>query len=240
MTKERVSDERLREAVALSTSYAEAIRRIGRRASGSTWAHYKRRIDRAGFDTSHFTATTTLPSLRQLAPGQLLVLGSPEDRRRPRNQLARALLAVGFKEQCALCSIVEWLGQPIVLHIDHINGRPWDNRQENLRFLCPNCHSQTETFGFQAASDTRCECGHVMSKSARSCRRCWGRKRTERKESRMSKRRVQERRPRNKIEWPDPTWLSNQVQATSYSAVGRRLGVSDNAVRKRIKQQVQG
>lgn len=48
---------------------------------------------------------------------------------------------------CTECSIVDtWNGKPIVLHLDHINGDSFDNRLENLRFLCPNCHSQTETY----------------------------------------------------------------------------------------------
>jgi hypothetical protein len=44
------------------------------------------------------------------------------------------------------CQPPEWNGEKLVLPIDHINGDPTDNRPENLRFLCPNCHSQTETF----------------------------------------------------------------------------------------------
>lgn len=39
-----------------------------------------------------------------------------------------------------------WAGKPIVLHLDHINGVRNDNRLENLRWLCPNCHSQTDTY----------------------------------------------------------------------------------------------
>ena len=49
--------------------------------------------------------------------------------------------------KCAGCGISDWKGKPISLQLDHINGVNNDNRRENLRFLCPNCHSQTETWG---------------------------------------------------------------------------------------------
>ena len=48
---------------------------------------------------------------------------------------------------CAHCGLDEWRGKPLSLHIDHINGVKNDHRLENLRMLCPNCHSQTETYG---------------------------------------------------------------------------------------------
>lgn len=44
------------------------------------------------------------------------------------------------------CGLTEWKGKPISLQLDHINGDKIDHRLENLRLLCPNCHSQTETF----------------------------------------------------------------------------------------------
>jgi|SRR6476620_4878551 len=40
----------------------------------------------------------------------------------------------------------EWNSKPLVLQIDHVNGINTDNRIENLRFLCPNCHTQTKTY----------------------------------------------------------------------------------------------
>lgn len=43
--------------------------------------------------------------------------------------------------KCAICGIDSWMGQPLSLHLDHINGINNDHRLENLRFLCPNCHS---------------------------------------------------------------------------------------------------
>ena len=50
----------------------------------------------------------------------------------------------GYKCEC--CGLAEWQGKEIVLQVDHINGDPYDNTPENLRLICPNCHSQTDTF----------------------------------------------------------------------------------------------
>jgi Zn finger protein HypA/HybF involved in hydrogenase expression len=48
--------------------------------------------------------------------------------------------------ECSCCNISEWNGKSIVLEIDHIDGNSENNRPENLRFICPNCHSQTDTY----------------------------------------------------------------------------------------------
>jgi len=50
------------------------------------------------------------------------------------------------KEGCYECSITEWNGKPIVLELEHINGNSDDNSEENVSLLCPNCHSQTDTY----------------------------------------------------------------------------------------------
>lgn len=63
------------------------------------------------------------------------------------NILKHRLIKAGIKEnKCEWCLIVDWRGEPIVMQLDHINGNSSDHRLENLRILCPNCHSQTETY----------------------------------------------------------------------------------------------
>lgn len=52
-----------------------------------------------------------------------------------------------IKYECSECNIKDrWNDKPLVLHLDHINGDSFDNRLTNLRFLCPNCHTQQETY----------------------------------------------------------------------------------------------
>ena len=64
-----------------------------------------------------------------------------------RHELKKRLLRAGLlTNACAVCGINQWQGRPLVLELDHINGVSDDHRLENLRLLCPNCHSQTDTY----------------------------------------------------------------------------------------------
>lgn len=75
---------------------------------------------------------------------ELLVVG----RRTQRGHLKGRLLREGLKEnRCEICGISEWQGRPINVQLHHKNGDGLDNRLINLEFLCPNCHSQTDTYG---------------------------------------------------------------------------------------------
>jgi hypothetical protein len=65
-----------------------------------------------------------------------------------RRSVKQRLLECGLVEnRCEICGLEDWLGKPIIIHLDHINGIRDDHRLENLRMLCPNCHSQTDTYG---------------------------------------------------------------------------------------------
>lgn len=67
---------------------------------------------------------------------------------RSRRTVKTRLMQAGIlKNRCDECGIDEWQGKPLSIHVDHINGVRDDHRLVNLRMLCPNCHSQTETYG---------------------------------------------------------------------------------------------
>jgi 5-methylcytosine-specific restriction endonuclease McrA len=73
-----------------------------------------------------------------------------------RTNVKRRLLGAGLLEnRCEECGLSEWLGKPLTIQIDHINGVNDDYRLENLRMLCPNCHSQTDTYGRRNANRLR-------------------------------------------------------------------------------------
>jgi transcriptional regulator with XRE-family HTH domain len=68
--------------------------------------------------------------------------------RTSRTNLKLRLLSEGLKQnRCEQCGIVEWRGESLSMQLHHLNGDGTDNRLENISFLCPNCHAQTDTYG---------------------------------------------------------------------------------------------
>ncbi|MGO4426597.1 HNH endonuclease, partial [Streptomyces sp. MCAF7] len=143
--RERHSESRLREVVACSTSVAEVVRRLGISPVGGNQAHIGRRIAALGLDTSHFSARS--PRRPRRAARDRLILGSPSEGRVSGDRLRKEIIRRGAPEMCAMCGTgPEWNGKPLRHEVDHISGDWWDNRPENLRLLCPNCHAVTDTY----------------------------------------------------------------------------------------------
>lgn len=145
-----IPEDLLRSAVPEVTSYADLMRTLGLEVKDANHRRLRRLVAQLDLDVSHFKrrpwAPRTTAAPRLVAPDTLTVL--PEGSARlNRSRLHRALHEVNVPYACANCGNPgEWLGQPITLHIDHISGDWLDNRRENLRYLCPNCHSLTDTW----------------------------------------------------------------------------------------------
>ncbi|WP_306324860.1 HNH endonuclease signature motif containing protein [Streptomyces venezuelae] len=157
----RWTREVLAEAVADSTSVYDVLRRLGVELVGGQHAHISRRIKAYGLDTSHFTMSRWTEQMRQnqrrRQPEEILVQDASTHPRRERSStLRRAMLEVGVVERCALCGTeAVWRGEPLPLEVDHSDGDWRNNRIENLRLLCPNCHSTTDTYRGRGKGRTR-------------------------------------------------------------------------------------
>lgn len=140
--------------------------------------------------------------------------------RREGGSIRKRLVSLGVPYECSTpeCLVTsEWLGSHITLQVDHIDGDNYNNEKDNLRFLCPNCHAQTETFGNSNIKKySYCSCGRRKTNDAMTCLTCYNQENKE------------------KIEWPPVEEIIKQVKIMGYVAYAETIGVSDNGVRKHL------
>jgi transposase-like protein len=222
------SREAIRDAVAASTSATEALRRLGLRPAGGNFATLKRYVEHFGISTAHFAGTAGPRGGRAARPlDEVLVAGSDYHR----GNLKRRLFAEGLKERrCESCGQgEEWQGRRLALILDHVNGVANDNRLENLQIVCPNCAATLDTHCGRNKPKRCVGCGESFRPAHGATRHCSRRCANASPASRSGHRaqRVVTRPPRAR--------LLAEIHADGYSAVGRRYGVSDNAIRKWVR-----
>lgn len=142
------TDEQFVELIKNSTNVSEVLFKLGYTVKGNSWGYsqIRRRMSDLGLVFSDFKGKSALKigSERIVNPEKLLSENSNHQRTVLRRYVIKEKL-IPYK--CAICGTTEWNGKTLSLELDHINGINNDNRLENLRFLCPNCHSQTSTYG---------------------------------------------------------------------------------------------
>ncbi|MFF7362415.1 HNH endonuclease signature motif containing protein [Streptomyces sp. NPDC008125] len=158
------SRSELTSAVAESKSLAGVLRLLGHADNGAVRARLKRSLDEYGLSTAHFTGqghTRGAHSPHRRTTAEILRRKDPGSARTRTSLLRRALDDIGIARTCSACGIGDtWQGKYLALEIDHVNGDRLDNRRGNLRYLCPSCHSQTDSFSkrrsrTQYSSDAR-------------------------------------------------------------------------------------
>lgn len=152
MSKLKYTREVLEKAVKNNASMLGVMRTLGASlTSGALRTYLIGRIKYYKIDNSHFLGQAWNQGKNHVGgpakktPEQILVIQDNGTRARTK-LLKRALLEIGREYKCDKCQLSMWSNMPIRLEVEHINGNPLDNRSENLCFLCPNCHSQTENY----------------------------------------------------------------------------------------------
>lgn len=216
------------ELVKNSTSLGQILLHFGLTYTGSNSRTLKNRIKQESIDISHIKLGINSNKGRKFRHkkmaklSDILTTNSSYDRHRLKKRLVNEC---NFQYMCSSCGVSDtWNNKPLTLQLEHKNGINNDNRIENLCLLCPNCHSQTDTFSGRNKKHLQkfdtCHCGNKKQSKSKQCFKC------NNKSDKLSQR---------KVIWPTKDELQILISKHSFVQIGKMYGVSDNAVRKWCK-----
>ena len=146
MKLHKYTQNALIEAVKTSTSKRQVLLKLGVEPYGGNYDVLRKALLHFNIKTSHFSGQAWNRGLK-LKPKQALEKylknEIPIQSYKLKNRLLKECV---LKPVCVSCNQETWLGNPIPLELDHINGDNQDNQLSNLRLLCPNCHALTPTY----------------------------------------------------------------------------------------------
>lgn len=202
----------LEELVKTSYSVMEVMRKANVSITGGNHRYWSRLIRvKHGIDTSHFSPNRRQADWERRTWQEVLVLKPKGSRKSGTLVLRRSMLEAGIPYRCACGNDGHWLGQDLVLEIDHINQNPLDDRRENLQFVCSNCHTL-------------------------KCKREYEARRKPRPPKRPPEWYKRSRPDLRKVEWPKAEELKAAVWEMPMTALGSRYGVSSTTVKKWCKK----
>lgn len=206
-----ISKEEFSSLVKQSNTIADILRHFGLSNKGGNHNTVKRRVKHENIDISHIKLGQGSNKGKRFAPKKTNEEYFCENGTVNRNSVKQRIIRNNLiPYQCAKCGLKNiWNNKKISLQLEHKNGIPNDNRLINLCFLCPNCHSQTDTYAG---------------------------KRFKRPKIFITKKdRHQPRYDRRKVERPSKEILEKLIADMPMSSIAKKYGVSDNSVRKWAK-----
>lgn len=156
----KLTDKELQDLITKSTTWTELASECGYKRPGCNLNTIRKELDKRGlvFIPVEKSKQINFTKYRYIHSGQLK---------------ARLLKDNIFDYICQECGISEWQNKSITLQLDHINGDSDDNNVDNLRILCPNCHSKTDTWKTNRPKKLiLCECGKEKYRTSKKCISC--------------------------------------------------------------------
>lgn len=170
-----------------SNSICEICDAIKARRGGSVFSNIKTRIKQLNIDISHFIDHRKNKNSFNYVDEKSFLHRLENNKISDTTFIKKKLLEFSLvKNECSKCQLLPmWNGLPLTFHLDHIDGDSDNNTLSNLRLLCPNCHTQTETFSMGKSRKRKTyeclDCGIKTSGYGKRCLKCASKFREEQK-----------------------------------------------------------